>query len=706
MPRGLHAALMAALAVSAVAYEIKTPVDAKPWEKTAAEELNAYLTRMMDGASVKVCGGEAVFHVGDTQFAKSKGMGNESFRDEEWAVKSFGPDVVLAGGGTRGTLYAVSHFLEDECGVRWWCDDDEDVPSAKPLAFEAFNRRGRPYFRRRDVFRNRHPSLRRLEALNRLNCASAGPMPAAWGGGFAYGPPYFCHTFERMMPFEKYGAEHPEWYSLYEGKRTGAGASAGQPCMSNSDVKKLMSERLLANIEYGRRLAKKAGLPAPTVYDLSQNDSRKFCECENCKAEIAKKGLSGYVIDFVKEISAPAVAKYNDLKFSTLAYSRTEPLPADGVTLPDNLIVTLCNTKQNMAAGITEQSNKTIRDLVQNWSRLAKELFVWEYVRTYGKFGEGFPLPNEFYLAERFRFYAEHGVTGLLVEFEMNPGQPELQDIYVLKFYLISRLLEDPFQDGDVLIERFMRDYYGPAGDKVLAARRHLDRIRRDRGGNVFWFPFVADFDFIKIEDIKTMETLFDEAAAAVANDPKRRRRVTEARTSLERIKGFLDDGGGLSPPEPGVADVPFYEFPVTERNFKRWGTAIMSQDPDIGDPNAGGANIVRIPVDGDDSLLGLPFLIGLYDQGVKKTVKSVTFAKPIGEGYQWYDLPDVTIPERASYVYFTRSWRVQEYLTNAEIRGKLVDVRALVKFQGPKFFPGSMPPNEIRIARVIFVPK
>ena len=38
-------------------------------------------------------------------------------------------------------------------------------------------------------------------------------------------------------------------------------------------------------------------------------------------------------------------------------------------------------------------------------------------------------------------------------------------------------------------------------------------------------------------------------------------------------------------------------------------------------------------------------------------------------------------------------------------MNGKTFEVKALVKFTGPRFFPGSTGPDEIRIARVVYVP-
>src|SRR5580692_7082724 len=40
--------------------------------------------------------------------------------EEELVIHAEGDRIVLAGGRPRGTLYAVSRFLQEACGVRWW----------------------------------------------------------------------------------------------------------------------------------------------------------------------------------------------------------------------------------------------------------------------------------------------------------------------------------------------------------------------------------------------------------------------------------------------------------------------------------------------------------------------------------------------------------------------------------------------------------
>ena len=69
-------------------FSATAPSVAKPWEKTAAQELRDYLGRVALDGKITVDGLDAVvFHVGDTEFAAGKGMSAANFKNEEWAIK-------------------------------------------------------------------------------------------------------------------------------------------------------------------------------------------------------------------------------------------------------------------------------------------------------------------------------------------------------------------------------------------------------------------------------------------------------------------------------------------------------------------------------------------------------------------------------------------------------------------------------------------
>ena len=721
------------------AFRIVLPDAPKPWEKTAAKELEHYLELCLgrgadaflpcgrDGArpsqyvnhlTVEGQGG-VVFYVGDTAFAqkmgvvgrvrrtrRDSGLGEAALpelQDEEWCIKSFGRDVVLAGGGTRGTLYAVYHFLEDDCGVRWWGDNDEDVPDAKPLAFGVLNRRGKPFFECRNIYRWSKADPR-TAVRNRLNDNGNSPIPLALGGAFTYGPPHLAHTWDRYLPFSKYGKEHPEWYSLWEGVRIG-GEGNGQLCLTCPGLADEFSRRLEDYIAKGEADAAAKGLTAPRIYDISHNDcTMKFCQCPSCTASRATcGGHTGLMLKFVNEVVSKAGAKRPDLLFSTLAYWLTEPVPSNGVAAAENVIVRLCNTKQNMATGILDPDNKFMHDQVVAWKDYTKHLYVWEYAITYDKL-KGYPFPSEFYIPENYRFYAENGVKGFLVEHEYF----EQSDMYELKFYLERTMLENPFQKSEGLIEDFMTRYYGAAGGKILEARKLLDRRRREKKAFIKGFPLMGEFNFFSNEDLAEVRRMFDEAEAAVADDQKRLARVKRAYLSFGRMADFRAKFGGRHQPEKGVSDKPFFDIPTddtTVQNHDRFAIDFV-KDIEIGDPLGGGNMVTRVKVTEHDGAghYRLPFEIGVYDLRAKKLLVRNKWDQPLGEGFHWYSVGRVKLPELGFYTYFTRKWTVQVPLCLPGMNGNEFEVKALVKFTGPLFFPGSKAPNEIRLARLVYV--
>ena len=538
---------------------------------------------------------------------------------------------------------------------------------------------------------------------NRLNDNGNSPIPLALGGAFTYGPPHLAHTWDRYLPFSKYGKEHPEWYSLWDGVRIG-GDHQGQLCLTCPGLPGEFAKRLEDYIVKGAADAAAKGLSAPRIYDISQNDgTMKFCKCPTCTAERAKCGHTGLMLTFVNAAVAEAARKHPDLLFSTLAYHLTEPVPSNGVVAADNVIVRLCNTTQNMAAGILAPENRFMHDQVIAWKDYTKHLYIWEYAVVYHKL-KGYPFPSEFYIPEKYRFYAENGVRGFLIEHEYF----EQSDMYELKFYLERKMLEDPFQKTEGLIEDFMRRYYGAAGKPILEARKLLDRRRREKNAFIRWFPSMGEFSFFTNDDLAEVRRLFDEAEAVVAGNAKLLARVKRAYLSFGRLADFRKKFGGKHPPEKGVSDKPFFDIPTDDLSAENHAKKAIDfvKDIEIGDPLSGGDVVTRIKADVEDreGHYRLPFSIGVYDPIAKKTILGKQWKKPLGEGYRWYSAGRVKLPERGFFAFFTRKWTVQVPVCLPGMNGNEFEVKALVKFTGPMFFPGSTAPNEIRIARLAYV--
>ncbi|MBO4345183.1 MAG: hypothetical protein J5833_05480, partial [Victivallales bacterium] len=236
---------MALLTAVASAFEIKTRENAPAYERTAAEELRGYLAKLVAPGGKVTVNGKTIdaFYVGDTEFAGTHGMASSQFAEEAWRIRAFEGNVVLNGGGSRGALYAVFHFLEDFCGVRWMTFDEEYVPApVGTLSLPPLDVSGKPKLLYRCIYaasnldKELGMQVVRHAVRNRMNHLGDYRIPSEWGGGFDYGTPYHCHTMDDYyVPAKDYLATKPELFSLLNGKRVG-GQFVGQLCLSNPEV--------------------------------------------------------------------------------------------------------------------------------------------------------------------------------------------------------------------------------------------------------------------------------------------------------------------------------------------------------------------------------------------------------------------------------------------------------------------------------------
>jgi len=713
-------ALLAVVVGSANAYEIRLSETPQPWEKTAAEELTTYLDRLAAGRSVKVSGEEAVFHVGDTDFARARKLGSADLADEQWAVRNFGRDVVISGGGSRGTLYAAYHFLEDDCGVRWWSDTEEEVPEASELTFAKLESTGKPAFKLRDIhFDNRNGTRTPRNAIRfRLNRVDGLQIPMTLGGAVEFGLPKFVHTFDFYIPAKEHLGTHPEYFSQVGDRRVG-GISSGQLCLSNPDVRRIVLEKLFDFVEKSESLARERGWAAPKIYDISENDNGNFCACEPCGEERRRYGLSGQYVRFLNGIAAELAKRRPDLMLSTLAYlQEMEPPPKDpGIRAADNLIIRLCDTRGNQASSILEADNAPHRAAIDGWRKHAENIHIWDYAVTYNRESIGMPFPSEFHYGDLYRFYRDHGVSGVFWEHE----QPDTSDMFELKLFLELKLMENPDLDCNELIGRFMREYYGAAGAAVLRVRQHLEKIRLERKAFVSWDPSIGSFSYVDNDDIVRCSRAFDLAERAVTGNERLLRRIRKARASIDRlaltrapddslvrhniarpevgedlmtvVAAARDRLGVKSPesagppqkvdPPPQFAERQYYDF------YPDMFRSVYTGNPKVvDDPTSPVGRAVRVDVE----LLKnarLPLRLAYWNVTEKReTCRTDVDRIDPTPGYRWYHMGPVTVaPE--GYVYLSRSWLPQLSVSRHELVGRTFDVWVSVKFEGPAFRSG-----------------
>ena len=752
MKKSILCILCAIALVNAQEYRIKGPAEPKPYEATAVTEMTEYLGRRISG-NLSVDGKSPItLYIGDTELAAKHNLLSTTLESEQWVIKSFGRDVVVNGGGTRGALYATYHFLEDLCGIHWWSEYEDYVPEASSLKLPKLDMSGKPALIYRDLYgtENNGKFGARNAIRNRLNRRGDLPIPAEYGGRFNYGPPYHTHTLDRYLPAAKHLAEHPEWFSFEHGRRVG-GQSSGQLCLSHPDIVPMFSKFVLESIETATKEAKAEGVPAPMIYDLTENDNNHYCRCDKCAAFIKEHNPSGQYLMFVNGVARNVAKVHPEVYLSFCAYLYTEEPPKgliDGkpIMAEPNVIVRVTNTSSNHAVSVLHPDNAFYKNIVERWKEHCGIIFASDYAVTFTRNIIDMPFPSEFHYADLFRFLRKNNVRGSFWEHEV----PQKADMYELKFFKECKLMEDPDLDQDALMKEFMDKYYGAAGRHVLKYRQELNRVCKENHGVVKWFPALGDFNFMKDEDILRMQKLFDDACAAVADDELLLSRVYRARSNLDRLvcrrNGRLLYHGNNQPP-PSKLDTEAC-LRRLQAHWVKWqerygrgtvlkkeaqdeistysgGTMEMLPPPDfmkdrnyyefytssleshgarverVDDPESPTGRAMRTTV-AESHYYNMPFAIGFCDKGAEKNVMTTTYREiPEGAGYHWFKMGTVTIPQN-SYVYLTRAWTTKLTTGLPQLIGKRFEIWASVKHVGPQFHPEQKGPEYIFVDRII----
>jgi hypothetical protein len=432
---------------------ILTDTNASEVEQYAAQELADFLKEITGaefsivhdiraGITNLVVGGVTAYDL-MYEFRIPDKLGQEGVH-----LQTVGKDLLFCGGQPRGTLYAVYTFLEDQLGCRWWSSTESTIPKRPTIVIDHLNYTYVPPLEYRspywfDAFDGN------WAARNKCN-GQGHRLEAVHGGKHIYEG--FVHTFYPLIPPDKYFAEHPDWFSEIDGKRT---TDHAQLCLTNEEMRK----ELVKNLK--ERLRKN---PAATIASVSQNDWIGNCKCKNCAAIEQEEGSpAGLMLRFVNAMAADIEQEFPNVAISTLAYQYTRKPPK--ITKPrDNVIVQLCSIECSFCKPLADDRNKAFRDDIIGWSPICKRLYIWDYTTNFRH--HIMPHPNLRVLGPNVKFFADHNVKGIFEQGAYTTNGAEMAE---LRAWVLAKLLWDPSRDGEALTNEFIEGYYGPAAPHIKA---------------------------------------------------------------------------------------------------------------------------------------------------------------------------------------------------------------------------------------------
>ena len=751
VPHMLLAAEPAAYLVAengVTSYVIVQAADASEAETFAAQELSDYLQQITGAQFPIVLEQDAPpdtrIIVGPGVLSRSV-LGAEtvdSLAGDDFVIQGSGSDILIVGGRPRGTLYGVYSFLERELGCRWlnWYGETF-VPQAKSVLLKGIDRTSAPTFDHRTMQQYfHHKDTSRIWPFMVANGVT-GNSPAAADEKTGGDPPYVrhspgCHSlFYYLVPeignhpihvlqkeLEQHPVfgEHPDYFSLIDGKRV----ATHQLCFSNKGLRKRLTDNMLSHMHrmHGRG-----------VFDVSVMDvPKELCQCPRCQAMVKREDTIGApLMDYLVELGRVVKEAYPEAWLSTLAYRRLQTeKPPRHLVMPDNLIVVFAAIDNNFAASFQHPSNAETLNNLNGWAAKDSKLWVWYYTNPYGD--ATLPIGNLTNIWDDFRLFKQVGVTGFFLQHDA--GTSDSHRMADLQTWLLAKLMWDPDQDLGALIQDFTDTYYGAAGEAVRQYIALLENDTRSTPTYMTWSPGPLAFRFLTPAFLKTAQTMFDRAEAAVSGDPVHLLRVRQARMSLDKATlvfwSTLDDSsiGGLTREEvvrryrqtytrtvrqrmnPGVQETWIRNLDAALKPLMMMtrpkplptqlqGIAphrVRQLLPDVAgygggaeirqDPQAAAGICVTRATGGE-----LPFTYGYYDETAKKfainsRIEEEAISSP---SYQLYKLGRTTLNEVCS-IWITKSWWISFSPASFYDRVKPArewDIYVSLRFEGPTYF-------------------
>ncbi|MGI8604441.1 MAG: DUF4838 domain-containing protein [Verrucomicrobiales bacterium] len=426
------------------------------------------------------------------------GVPFDSFATEEVIIRTKGDHLLLAGGRPSGTLYAVSRFLQQQCGVRWWTPWASRIPKQPTLRVGALDVREKPIFEYREVYW--YPAFDADWSWKNFGNGDSSGLAPEKGGRISYKG--FVHTFYQLVPPDKHFAEHPEWFSLIKGKRM---PERAQLCLTNPKLRDFTVER----VKQWLRESPEAG-----IVSVSQNDCMGACECADCKALDDAEGThAATMLAFVNYIAEKIEPEFPHVAVDTLAYQYTRK-PPKTLKPRGNVVVRLCSIECNFREPHDHPSNAAFADDIRGWSKLFQRLYIWDYTTDFAHYVQ--PHPNWFVLGPNVRFFRHHNVRGV---FEQGAYQSHGSEMSELRAWVLAQLLWNPDQDDRALINEFLEGYYGP--DAAPHLRRYLALMHDASKGHHLTCSSPSDAPHLRFKPLAEAEKLWQQAETAAANNPE-----------------------------------------------------------------------------------------------------------------------------------------------------------------------------------------
>ena len=385
--------------------------------------------------------------------------------------------MVITGGGPYGIRYGALDFCERFIGVRFLYPGPagEHVPKLKDIRVPMKEFSDAPkYFTRCLDSGRRHWSRKRYQD---------------WAPLLRHCDPHrlaISHNLYQMFPAAKYAEKHPDFYPIINGKRFIPKPPKltvhWQVCMTNPAVVDEAVRMICEAFEKN---------PDLRTWSLGQTDGDGYCECENCKKfypdpdvphRFGSKDRSALYLQFCNKIAERVAEKYPDAKLSIFAYNHTSFAPK-GFKLHPALVPVITYDRLNW---VDPERKAKDMERQNSWSSIASEVCWWDYFasNTYA-----LPRVTLHHIARQLREGYNLRVRHAFIQHTPFGVKEQIWAEGPLA-YMTLKLLWDPFQDENKILDDWYRTAVGPEAAPYL--RSYFERLEE------FWTKQMPKSDWFK----------------------------------------------------------------------------------------------------------------------------------------------------------------------------------------------------------------
>ncbi|UPK72762.1 DUF4838 domain-containing protein [Chitinophaga filiformis] len=412
--------------------------------QTAAKTLQLYLQKST-GATLPIRNtgqGTSNLYVGKGAYA---GIGNVNLDEDGFLLQSVGGNnFVILGGSDWGTEFGVYDFLERFVGVRWLMPTDVGtvIPKLNTLQIPTVKIVENPVFLSRAISpiwidKNTTP-MNQWGRFNRLR----GRVDAS-------------HNLKNLFPPEKFSRSHPEFYPMVKGQKVLPQTNADQswqPDFTAPGISDAASKEIIN--WFGQH-------KDATNFSLGINDSGNFNESASIRSRGQKNTLgflsySDQYYAWANDVVSKVRKIYPGKKYPVLAYTFVVDPPANSKVDKD-IIPFIAYERARWGAKALKQQDQ---DLTERWGQAAESLGWYDYI-----YGLTYLLPRVWFHAMKdyLVWGSTHKVKYYYAELYPNWGEGP-------KAWVLSKLLWNPNQDVDALLDDWYRNAAGKQGGPKLKA--------------------------------------------------------------------------------------------------------------------------------------------------------------------------------------------------------------------------------------------